>query len=56
MVVMVTVACFLPLDFLFVTCPSSKLKWEKTLGFIMGGEPNPNKSKSNKADHLVVDM
>ena len=38
---MFDVACFLPLDFLFATCPPSELKWEKTWGFMMGGEPDP---------------
>jgi hypothetical protein len=39
---MFDVACSLPLDFLFATCPPSELKWEKTRGFIMGGELDPN--------------
>ena len=39
---MFDVACSLPLDFLFATCPPSELKWEKTGGFIMGGEPEPD--------------
>jgi hypothetical protein len=38
---MFDLACSLPLDFLFATCPPSELKWEKTGGFIMGGEPDP---------------
>ena len=44
---MFNVACSLSLDFLFVTCAPSELKWEKTRGFIMGGEPDPIDSKYN---------
>ena len=38
---MFDVACSSPLDCLFATCAPFKLKWEKTGGFIMGGEPDP---------------
>ena len=52
---MFDVVCSLSLDFLFAPCPPSELKCEKTGGFIMGGKPDPNKSKPNKANHLAVD-